>query len=105
MRLKNLSKIIHRYFRIPMSSALDNATGWSPYSSEDNYLRIGNDTDIESKMENSFLTERMKFWEDLEAATSSSKNASNVLRVPSIFLSVFLLISWQLIQTAKLLFS
>ncbi|XP_012251342.2 esterase E4-like [Athalia rosae] len=49
------------------------ATGyWRPYSRDDNYLLIGNNSDLVVEMQHSFLPERMQFWNRLQ--TTSKKN-------------------------------
>ncbi|XP_046739905.1 esterase E4-like [Diprion similis] len=55
---------------VPMTLDSDDSTLWSPFSSRDNYLRIGNGSDVELKVQYGFHKERMQFWDELTAATT-----------------------------------
>ncbi|XP_015521630.2 bile salt-activated lipase-like [Neodiprion lecontei] len=55
---------------VPLTLDSDFSTIWSPFTSHDNYLRIGNGSDVALKVQYGFHKERMQFWDELTAATT-----------------------------------
>ncbi|XP_046753942.1 juvenile hormone esterase-like [Diprion similis] len=49
----------------PLTSSFCGNTTWTPYSEKDNYLQIGNKSEITLEMKHVFLRERMRFWANL----------------------------------------
>ncbi|XP_068989548.1 esterase E4-like isoform X1 [Neodiprion pinetum] len=48
-------------------------TTWEPYSRKDNYLQIGDRSEITLEVKHSFSTERMQFWANLERSTAEAE--------------------------------
>ncbi|XP_046587080.1 juvenile hormone esterase-like isoform X2 [Neodiprion lecontei] len=48
-------------------------TTWEPYSKKDNYLQIGDRSEITLEVKHSFSTERMQFWANLERSTAEAE--------------------------------
>lgn len=80
------------HFRIPTTTVNNNTVTWDAYSSEDNYLRIGNDSDLGLEIQYSFLKERMEFWAALEAANTGTTSGTATAQ-PDLLSALLLLIS------------
>ncbi|XP_046414131.1 esterase E4-like isoform X1 [Neodiprion fabricii] len=48
-------------------------TTWEPYSKKDNYLQIGDRSEITLEAKHPFSTERMQFWANLERSTAEAE--------------------------------
>ncbi|XP_046608334.1 esterase E4-like isoform X1 [Neodiprion virginianus] len=48
-------------------------TTWEPYSKKDNYLQIGDRSEITLEVKHPFSTERMQFWANLERSTAEAE--------------------------------
>ncbi|XP_046608330.1 juvenile hormone esterase-like isoform X1 [Neodiprion virginianus] len=53
-------------------------TTWEPYSEEDNFLRIGDRSEITLEVEHSVSRERMQFWANLERNTSEAETIVSI---------------------------
>ncbi|XP_046419312.1 carboxylesterase 4A-like [Neodiprion fabricii] len=53
---------------LPTTAALNDNAIWEPFSSDEKYLQIGNDSDPGIQLKSGFHEERMKFWENFFAA-------------------------------------
>ncbi|XP_046610896.1 venom carboxylesterase-6-like [Neodiprion virginianus] len=53
---------------LPTTAALNDNAIWEPFSSDEKYLQIGNDSDPGIQVKSGFHEERMKFWENFFAA-------------------------------------
>ncbi|XP_046608323.1 esterase E4-like isoform X1 [Neodiprion virginianus] len=51
---------------------------WKPYSVEDNYVMIGDHSEVTNKVLYSFLSDRMGFWKDLTGTISNMSNTAPV---------------------------
>ncbi|XP_046629890.1 venom carboxylesterase-6-like [Neodiprion virginianus] len=58
----------------PAISGVDGTTTWTQYSTDDNYLQIGDGSELETEVKSGFLKERMQFWANLNANSSAVAN-------------------------------
>ncbi|XP_046474692.1 carboxylic ester hydrolase-like isoform X1 [Neodiprion pinetum] len=52
---------------LPTTAALNDNAIWEPFSSDEKYLQIGNDSDPGIQLKSGFHEERMQFWENFYA--------------------------------------
>lgn len=57
-------------FRTPSTLDPNSTIVWEPFSSGHNYLRLGSGPNVTLEVRNDFSLDRMRFWEELDAATS-----------------------------------
>ncbi|XP_046608333.1 esterase E4-like isoform X4 [Neodiprion virginianus] len=57
----------------PSTSFFRENTTWEPYSKKDNYLQIGDRSEITLEVKHFFSTERMQFWANLERSTAEAE--------------------------------
>lgn len=69
---------LNAIYRKPTIS--NGTTTWEAYSTEGNYLQIGDGYDAVLKSRNSYFYERLKFWTKLETESELKETSSAVTR-------------------------